>query len=291
MRVSKIAIMTDSNSGITQQKAKEMGIYVLPMPFYVNGETKYEDLDLTQEEFYRCLEAGAEIATSQPAVGDVLDAWEGLLKEYDAVVHIPMSSSLSSSYETAAMLAADFDGRVQVVNNQRISITLVHAIYQAMELAQKGVSAEEIKRILEETKADSSIYITLETLKYLKKGGRITPAAAAFGELLRLKPVLQIQGGKLDAFSKARTKKMAKAIMIKAIKNDCVTRFGSDERGTGMMLAIAYSGDNKEALEFLEEVRAEFPGLEIPVAPLSLSIACHIGPGAVALACSKRLPE
>ncbi len=289
--MSKVAIMTDSNSGITQQQAKELGIFVLPMPFYINGETKYEDIDFTQEAFYKCLEGGAEIATSQPAVGDVLDAWEGLLKEYDAVVHIPMSSSLSSSYETAAMLAAEFDGRVQVVNNQRISITQVHAVRQAMDLAKKGVTAEKIKEILEETKALSSIYVTLETLKYLKKGGRITPAAAAFGELLRLKPVLQIQGGKLDAFSKARTKKMAKAIMIKAIKNDCVTRFGSDEKGTGMMLAIAYSGDNKEALEFLKEVQVEFPGMDIDVSPLSLSVACHIGPGAVALACSKQLPE
>ena len=202
--MSKVAIVTDSNSGITQACAKELGISVLPMPFYINGRLYYEDIDLTQEQFYKALGEDAEISTSQPSPGDVTDLWDGLLKEYDEVVHIPMSSGLSSSCQTAIMLADDYDGKVQVVNNQRISVTQRQSVLDAMAMAEKGYTAKQIKDKLEETKFESSIYITLSTLYYLKKGGRITPAAAALGTLLKLKPVLQIHGEKLDAFSNAQ---------------------------------------------------------------------------------------
>lgn len=288
--MGKIAVVTDSNSGITQEQAKEYGVNVLPMPFFINGETYYEDIDLTQEEFYGKLEGNAEISTSMPAIGSVTDLWDKLLEEYDGIVHIPMSSGLSSSCETAIMLAQEYDGKVQVVNNQRISVTQKQSVLDAVELAGQGKSAEEIKNYLEETKFDSSIYIMVDTLTYLKKGGRITPAAAALGTLLKLKPVLQIQGEKLDAFAKARTVKQAKNIMIEAIKSDFAKRFG-DETGENMRLFIAYTKDRATALEFKEQVQEALPKAEITmVDPLSLSVACHIGPGSLALACAKRLP-
>ena len=208
--MGKVAIVTDSNSGITQAEGKKMGIYVLPMPFYINEELFYEDITLTQEEFYEKLAGDADIKTSQPAPGDVMDMWDKALEEYDEVVHIPMSAGLSSSCETAIMLSQDYDGKVQVVNNQRISVTMRQSVLDAKMLAEQGKGAEEIKEILEKEKFESSIYIMVDTLEYLKKGGRITPAAAALGTLLKLKPVLQIQGEKLDAFAKARTVKQAK---------------------------------------------------------------------------------
>lgn len=286
--MGKIAVVTDSNSGITQSQAKEYGVYVLPMPFFIDGETYFEDIDLTQEQFYEKLENNAEISTSMPAVGSVTDLWEELLKEYDEIVHIPMSSGLSSSCETAIMLAQDYDGKVQVVNNQRISVTQKQTVLDAVELVKRGKSAEEIKDFLEETKFDSSIYIMVDTLYYLKKGGRITPAAAALGTLLKLKPVLQIQGEKLDAFAKARTIKQARSIMIEAIKSDFAKRFG-DETGDNMNIFIAYTKDKETALDFREQLLELFPGREIIVDPLSLSVACHIGPGSLAVACSKKL--
>ncbi len=286
--MGKIAVVTDSNSGITQKQAIEYGVNVLPMPFFIDGETYFEDIDLTQEQFYEKLENKAEISTSMPAVGSVTDLWDNLLKEFDEIVHIPMSSGLSSSCETAIMLAQDYDNKVQVVNNQRISVTQKQVVLDAIELVKRGKSAKEIKDYLEETKYESSIYIMVDTLYYLKKGGRITPAAAALGTLLKLKPVLQIQGEKLDAFAKARTLKQAKNIMIEAIKNDFVKRF-KDESGESMHLAIAYTKDRETALEFKAQVQEIFPNQEIIVDPLSLSVACHIGPGALALACSKKL--
>ncbi len=287
--MSKVAIVTDSNSGITQACAKELGISVLPMPFYINGRLYYEDIDLTQEQFYKALGEDAEISTSQPSPGDVTDLWDGLLKEYDEVVHIPMSSGLSSSCQTAMMLADDYDGKVQVVNNQRISVTQRQSVLDAMAMAEKGYTAKQIKDKLEETKFESSIYITLSTLYYLKKGGRITPAAAALGTLLKLKPVLQIHGEKLDAFSKCRTLKQAKQTMINAVLDDFVKRFGSSEKGENMYIEIAYSGEPDEGKMFYDEVNALFPEHDIVMNPLSLSVSCHIGPGAVALACVKKL--
>lgn len=287
--MGKIAVVTDSNSGITQSQAKEYGVYVLPMPFFIDGETYFEDIDLTQEQFYEKLESNADISTSMPAVGSVTDLWEELLKEYDEIVHIPMSSGLSGSCETAIMLSQDYEGKVQVVNNQRISVTQKQVVLDAVEMVKRGKSAEEIKDYLEETRFDSSIYIMLDTLYYLKKGGRITPAAAALGTLLKLKPVLQIQGEKLDAFAKARTVKQARNIMIEAIKSDFAKRFG-DETGDNMNLFVAYTKDEEAALEFRAQLKELFPNQEIEIAPLSLSVACHIGPGSLAVACSKKLP-
>lgn len=286
--MSKVIIMTDSNSGITQTQAKEMGVVVLPMPFYINEEMFYEDIDLSQEQFYEKLQAGGDIKTSMPLVGDVTDKWDELLKEYDEVVYIPMSSGLSSSCETAYMLSQDYDGKVEVVNNQRISVTMRQSVIDAKNLAEAGKSAKEIKDILEAAKFDSSIYIMVDTLTYLIKGGRITPAAAALGTLLKLKPVLQIQGEKLDAFAKARTVKQAKNIMIEAMKSDFEKRFDSAD-GRNINLEMAYTHDLEAALAFKEEVQAAFPENEIVLNPLSLSVSCHIGPGALAIACSKKI--
>lgn len=286
--MSKVAVMTDSNSGITQAEGKELGITVLPMPFYINDEMYYEDIDLTQGEFYERLKSDCEIKTSMPLVGDVTDKWDEILKEYDEIVYIPMSSGLSSSCETAIMLSKDYDGKVCVVNNQRISVTMRQSVLDAMYLRDQGKTAEEIKNILEEKKFESSIYIMLDTLYYLKKGGRITPAAAALGTLLKLKPVLQIQGDKLDAFAKARTAKQGKSIMIDTIKKDFVEKY-NDPEGKDMHIEIAYSYDLEAAEKFKEEVLAEFPNHEIVMNPLSLSVACHIGPGAIAVAYSKKI--
>lgn len=288
--MSRVAIVTDSNSGITQSQAKELGITVMPMPFFIDNETYYEDIDLTQEDFYQKLTEDASISTSMPLVGNVTDTWDDLLQEYDEIVHIPMSSGLSGSCETAMMLAQDYDNRVFVVNNQRISVTQRQSVLDAMELAKRGYGAEQIKEILEREKMESSIYIMVDTLYYLKKGGRITPAAAALGTLLKLKPVLQIQGEKLDSFAKARTVKQAKNIMIEAMKNDFNQRF-NDPEGKNMHLEMAYSFDLEAAEAFRKEVEAEFPGMEIVMNPLSLSVSCHIGPGALAIASSKKIPE
>ena len=288
--MSKIAIMTDSNSGITQDESKELGVYVLPMPFYIDGKMYYEDIDLSQEQFYEKLKQDCEIKTSMPLVGEVTDKWEELLKAYDEIVYIPMSSGLSSSCETAYMLSQDYEGKVQVVNNQRISVTQRQSVMDAKQLAGQGKSAAEIKQILEEVKSESSIYIMLDTLYYLKKGGRITPAAAALGTLLKLKPVLQIQGDKLDAFAKARTAKQGKNIMIETMKKDFEERFQSPD-GKKMHLEIAYSDDKEAAEAFREEVKKAFPDNEIVMNPLSLSVSCHIGPGAIAIACSKAIDE
>lgn len=287
--MSKVAIVTDSNSGITQDDAKKFGISVLPMPFYINDKLYYEDIDLTQEQFYKALGEDAKISTSQPSPGDVTDLWDKLLEEYDEVVHIPMSSGLSSSCQTAIMLSDDYDGKVMVVNNQRISVTQRQSVLDAMAMADKGYSAAQIKEKLEQTRFESSIYITLQTLYYLKKGGRITPAAAALGTLLKLKPVLQIHGEKLDAFSKCRTLKQAKQTMINAIQDDCKKRFGSSEKGENMYIEIAYSGEPDEGKLFYDEVKELYPEHDIVMNPLSLSVSCHIGPGAVALACVKKL--
>lgn len=286
--MSRVVVVTDSNSGITQAEAKELGVVVMPMPFYINEEMFYEDIDLTQEQFYAKLAEGGDIKTSMPLVGDVTDKWDELLKEYDEIVYIPMSSGLSSSCETAYMLSQDYDGKVQVVNNQRISVTMRQSVLDAKAMADSGKTAGEIKDILEDEKFNSSIYIMVDTLTYLKKGGRITPAAAALGALLKLKPVLQIQGEKLDAFAKARTVKQAKNIMIEAMKSDFQKRFDSPD-GTKMNLEIAYTFDKEAAEAFKAEVQEAFPNNEIVMNPLSLSVSCHIGPGALAIACSKKI--
>lgn len=285
----KVAILTDSNSGITQLQGKEAGIYVIPMPFMMGGETFFEDITLTQKEFYKKLEEGVDISTSQPSPADLMDAWNKLLEEYDQVVHIPMSSGLSSSCQTALVLAEDYDGKVFVVNNQRISVTLRESALEAKRMADAGMSGSAIKEKLEETKMDSSIYITLDTLEYLKKGGRITPAAALLGSFLRIKPVLTIQGEKLDAFAKARTTKQAKTMMITAAKKDMEERFG-DPKGIHTNISVVHSHNEAAALEFKQELKEIFPETgEIYVDHLSLSISCHIGPGALAITCTKKL--
>ena len=284
----KIAIVTDSNSGITQAEGKQFGIVILPMPFMINEETFYEDITLTQAEFYEKLESGVNVVTSQPSPESVLELWDKLLTEYDEVVHIPMSSGLSGSCQSAMMLAEDYNEKVQVVNNQRISVTQRQSALDAKMLAERGMDAAQIKEFLEKDKFNSSIYIMLDTLYYLKKGGRITPAAAAIGTMLRLKPVLQIQGEKLDAFAKARTANQGKSIMITAIRNDMETRFGGAS-ADNIWLQIAYTKNTDTAIQFMEELQKEFPGFDIVYNPLSLSVACHIGPGALAVACCKKI--
>ena len=281
--MKKVAVVTDSNSGITQREAKELGIRVVPMPFYIDGELYYEDITLSQKEFYEKLSGNADISTSQPSPADVMEIWEELLEEYDEVVHIPMSSGLSTSCETAMMLAKDFDGKVFVVNNQRISVTQRQAVLDALELAEAGKSGQEIHDILMKEKLEASIYITVDTLKYLKKGGRVTPAGAALGTVLNLKPVLTIQGEKLDAFAKVRGLKSAKKVMKEAMKKDLEERFG----GKKVHLEAAYTCNHEEAQEWKKELEEYFPGYEIHMDALSLSVACHIGPGAMAVACSR----
>ena len=286
--MGKIAIVTDSNSGITQDQARELGISVIPMPFYINEKLYLEGITLSQEEFYERLKNDEAISTSQPGPADVCGLWNTLLEKYDEVVHIPMSSGLSASCDTAMGLAQEYDGRVHVVDNQRISVTQRQSVLDALTLRDAGRDALQIRQVLEEQKLDSSIYITLETLKYLKKGGRITPAAAALGTILKLKPVLQIQGEKLDAFAKARTSTQGKSLMINAIRNDMENRFGGVDEDA-IWLQVAYTYDLAAASLLKEEVMQAFPGFDIHMDPLSLSVACHIGHGALAVACSKKV--
>ena len=287
--MSKIAIVTDSNSGITQKEGKELGISVIPMPFYINDELYFEDITLTQEEFYQKLDEDADIKTSQPAPGDVLDLWEKLLEDHDEIVHIAMSSGLSSSCATAAMLADDYDGKVQVVDNQRISVTQRQSVADAMKLAEEGKSAKEIKDILEADKLDSGIFIMVDTLKYLKKGGRVTSAGAAIGTVLGIKPVLQIHGEKLDAFAKTRGVKQAKKKMIAAVRKELEERCPDGDFAKHAYLQSAYTKDKEAALKWKEELMAEFPEMEFHQDPLSLSVACHIGAGALAVAWTHKI--
>ena len=281
----KVAIATDSNSGITQAKAEEMGISVIPMPFYINDELYFEDITLTQEQFYEKLQSDCTITTSQPAPGDVTDLWDKLLKEYDQVVYIPMSSGLSNSCETAMMLAGEYEGKVFVVNNKRISVTQNQSVLDAIELAKNGKSGKEIKNILEDMKLETAIYITVDTLKYLKRGGRITPAAAAIGTIMNIKPVLQIQGEKLDSFAKARGFKQAKDVMLDAMEKDIKERFS----GKKIHLHAAYTCTEEEAEDWKREIESRFSGYDVNIEKLSLSVACHIGPGSIAIACTKAL--
>ena len=289
--MGKIAIVTDSNSGITQAQAEELGVYVIPMPFYINEKMYLEGVTLTQEEFYEKLKKDEPISTSQPSPADLCDLWDKLLRDYEEIVHIPMSSGLSGSCQTAIMLAQEeeYDGKVYVVNNQRISVTQRQSVIDAKGMAEAGYDAAAIQKRLEETKFDSTIYITLDTLHYLKKGGRITPAAAALGTILRLKPVLQIQGEKLDAYSKARTYKIAKNTMLDAIAKDIEERFDGKSSPEDIYIAIAHTDNLAAAEEFRDEVKAIYPEHDIYIDHLSLSVACHIGPGALAITATKVL--
>ena len=289
--MKKVAVITDSNSGITQSEAKKLGIHVVPMPFFVNGDTFYEDISMSQDEFYGYLAQGADVMTSQPAPDTLMKLWDSVLECYDEIVYIPMSSGLSSSCGTAMMLSYEekYENKVFVVDNQRISVTQRRSVMDAIELAQNGYDGKQIQEILLREKFESSIYIMVDTLSYLKKGGRITPAAAAIGTVLRIKPVLQIQGEKLDSFSKSRGWKSAKKTMIKTINEIRTSEFGDCDGKKDLYLDAAYTGDRKEAQEWLDELHEAFPEFEIRMDPLSLSVACHIGPGARAVTLTKIL--
>ena len=284
MENKRIAIVSDSNSGITQREAEQLGITVLPMPFYINEQLFLEDITLTQEEFYKRLEEGANISTSQPSPAEVMETWERLLENYEEVIHIPMSSGLSNSCQTAMALAKEFKGRVQVADNQRISVTQRQSVLDAMELVRAGKNAAQIKEILEREGHESSIYITLETLKYLKKGGRITPAAAALGTVLNLKPVLQIQGDKLDSYAKARGMKSAFHTMLNALKNDISGRLAPLKEQDRLKLGIANTLMEEERFEaFRLELQQTFPELDLVYFPLTMSIGAHVGPGGLGI--------
>ena len=288
--MSSVAIVTDSNSGISQAEGKELGIYVIPMPCLVDGKLYYENVDITKEQFYHFMDSDADLSTSPPSPGDVMDLWDKLLKEYDEIVHIPMSSGLSASCSTAMGLAQDYDGKVQVVNNQRISVTMQQSVMDAKHLAATGKSAAQIKEILEKEALESSIYLVVDTLKYLKKGGRITPAAALLGSALNLKPLLQIQGEKLDAYKKVRGMKAAKKNMLDAMKKDVEGRFADYVAKGQLKLHVAYTTDEETAKQWMEEVQNAFPDLTITrMDPLSFSITCHTGPGVLAIAASHAL--
>ncbi len=285
----KTAIVTDSNSGITQAEAKKFGAFVIPMPFIIGEDEFFEDINLTQEEFYQKLLTGEDISTSQPAIGQVTEFWDKLLKEYDEIVHIPMSSGLSESCNTALRLAEDYSGKVQVVDNHRISVTQKQATIDAVNMAKDGFSAKEIKSYLERTAKDSSIYIMVDTLKYLKKGGRLTPAVAAIGTLLKIKPVLQIQGGKLDTYAKVMSSQVGKVKMIEAMKKDLAERFKEFAANEEMKIFVAYTNCLERAELFKQEIAKAIPNVEVAfVDPLSLSVACHIGSGALAVACARK---
>lgn len=285
--MGNVAIVTDSNSGISQAEAKELGIYVIPMPFLVDGKLYFEDVDMNKEQFYHFLENDADLSTSQPSPGDVMDLWDKLLKEYDEIVHIPMSSGLSASCSTAMGLARDYDGKVQVVDNQRISVTMQQSVMDAKHLVATGKSAAQIKEILEKEALESSIYLMVDTLKYLKKGGRITPSAALLGSALNLKPILQIQGDKLDAYKKVRGVKAAKKNMLEAMKKDVEGRFSDYVTKGQLKLHVAYTTDEETARQWKEEVQSVFPDIAISrMDPLSFSVTCHTGPGVLAIAAS-----
>ena len=283
----KTAIITDSNSGISQKKAEEMGIFLLPMPVIIDGEIRFEGIDLDDEEFYAGLAAGKDISTSQPSPGDVMDLWDRLLEAgYDEIVHIPMSSGLSNSCETALGLANDYEGKVAVVDNHRISITLKASVIEAKQMADSGMSAKEIKQDLEARAYDSSIYIAVDTLTYLKKGGRVTPAGAALGTVLNIKPVLTIQGGKLDACAKIRGMKKCRIRMVDAIVDDYKTRFNGADLSRVRVDAAGAGLTPEEIAEWKSLISQAFPGVDVQYDPLSLSVSAHIGPGAYGIGIS-----
>ena len=284
--MSNIAIMTDSNCGIMPDEGRDLGIYVLPMPVIIDGQTYYEGIDITLDEFFKKQTEGADITTSQPSPGDVEAMWTELLKTHDEVLFVPMSGGLSNTCQTALVLSGEdeFAGRVFVVNNRRISVTQAQSVLDAKLLAEEGKTASEIKEILETEALDASIYIAVDTLEYLKKGGRITAAAAAIGTVLKLKPVLTIQGDKLDSFAKARGLKAAFRIMLNAVKNDISSRFSHLGEDSVLKVGIANTLMEPEKLEmFKDEMKKNFPDMELFYLPLTMSIGTHTGPGALGI--------
>ena len=287
-----VAIMTDNQYGIFPEEGKKLGVYILRMPFFLDGKQYYENETITAQEFFDRMEHNPdmEFSTSMPPAGEVLSMWKEALKTHDEVVYIPMSSGLSSSCETATLLAQQFDGKVQVVNNQRISLTQRQSVYDAMTLRDQGKSAKEIKDILEAEKFNSSIYIMVGSLDYLKRGGRVTPAAALLGGLLRIRPILQIQGEKLDAFAKARSLKAAKKIMFDALHKDLDGRFKPFVDKKEMEVYISYThGQPEQVKQWFEEVKTEFSDFNVTQDPLSLSISCHTGPGCLGIGCARKV--
>lgn len=281
--MADVAIVTDSNSGISVEEGKALGVTVVPMPVHINGTIFYEGLDITQEQFYEKLLQGAEVATSQPAPGDVMEIWNRCLKDHQEVVYIPMSGGLSSSCQTAISLAEDYGGRVQVADNRRISVTQRYSVMDALKLAREGRSAAEIRAILEEQGDDACIYITVDTLKYLRKGGRVSGVEAIAGTMLNIKPVMEIRGEKLTAIAKVRGMKAARRLMIQKVKEDIQGRLKPLRDAGHLAVSIAYSKISEELREeWWAEVRAAFQGEHIVEGdPLTLSIACHTGPGAL----------
>ncbi|MBU9744321.1 DegV family protein [Lachnospiraceae bacterium ASD3451] len=280
----KIAITADSNSGITREIAEREGVFIVPMLFTIDGKEYLEGISLNSQEFFLYQEQGRDIKSAQPTVGSVLELWDSLLKEYDEVVHIPMTKALSGSYDTALALSREYEGRVFVVDNQRISVTQKQSVWDARQLAEEGKSGREIRAILEASALESSIYLTVDTLSYLKKGGRITPAAAAIGDILNIRPVLQIQGGKIDAYSKVRGRKKSKQVLVEAIQKDMRERFGEAEKGKGIKLHAAYAGIPEEAAEWKRQLEEIFPGYIVDMDELSLNICTHVGKGALGIA-------
>ena len=282
--MKKIAVVVDTNSGITQEEANELGVFVVPMPFIIGDDVLYEGVDLSQEEFYRLQKEGAKITTSQPNINSIVELWEELLKSYDQIIHLPMSSALSQSYETAESFAKNYPDKVFVVDNKRISITLKSSVVDALKLIKDGMDGKEIKKYLEDDGLNSSIYLVVDTLKYLKRGGRVTPAAAAIGTVLNIKPILSIQGGKLDKFAMVTNLRAAKKKMIAAIKNDMETRFKKFVDNGEFALAIAHTTNEENAEIFKQELKEEFPNVPFTyVDPLALSIATHTGPKVLAV--------
>ena len=284
----KTAIVTDSNSGIFEKEGRRLGVYVIPMPVIIEGKTFFEGRELTHEEFYRCLLEHKEVSSSQPSPGDVMEIWNQVLASgYDEVVYIPMSSGLSGSCQTAHMLAEDYDGKVQVVNNHRISVTQRHSVQDALLLAEQGYTAKEIKEKLEQTAYESIIFVGVETLEYLKKGGRVTPAGAAMGALLNIKPLLIIEGERLDAYAKVRGTKNCKKRLLQEMKKRA-DEF--HERGDEIRVGVAGSFvDQREHQEWMDMAREIFKGEDINYDPLTFSIGCHVGPGAFGMGISRKL--
>ncbi len=277
--MSKIAVVTDTNSGMSPEDAEKNGIFLLPMPFVVDGKEYFEGVNCTYEHFFEMLGSGSDVSTSQPSPESITALWDTLLGTHDAVVHIPMSSALSGSCGTAKALAADYGGRVEVVDNKRISLSQRKSAIDAVTLARHGLDAAGIRERLEKNAYNASIYLAVNTLELLKKSGRVTKAGAAIASVLNLKPVLQIQGEKLDAFSKARGMANAEKIMLAAAEKDRTERFA----GKKIHIEAAYSGDLEPALEWQKTVQKNFKDYDVLLYKLPVSISCHVGAGVKAL--------
>ena len=282
-RTMKIAIATDTNSGITAMEGEKLGVFVLAMPVNLEETIHYEGIDITSEQLYDAMRQHRDVSTSQPSPGQLMELWDGILaKGYDEIVYIPMSSGLSGSCQSAALFAQDYDSRVQVVDNHRISVTQKESVISALRLVEQGYDAGQIRDFLEKHAYDASIYITVDSMEYLKKGGRVTPAAATLATVLNLKPVLTIQGDKLDAFAKVRGMKLAESKMIEAIHQDQAERF-KDVPESRLLIETAGTLENGELAEhWRQQVQAEFPFAKVSYANLPCSIACHLGMNSVA---------